>query len=572
MEQIYFIPINSGSLAHYLSRALILPSKYLQNKPEDIQNKLDHSILLTKNKWVKNSDCSIEVVLTTDEENETVNLTNNFFQLNIPLPISRIKKIHFLDEKQMETTVWNINNGAAFIPQHLIALASKTSVEIADDNFIPKETSSNSNGEIEKKISRFDTALGGFAFMKVGGKHFGIVSADFSENYFITLSTFNKLIEEQTLKVEKEKDLNFNRKYIGLFSTNNSEWSKWQPYIYKNIELQEVEEIAEKEGVKIEKKLGLLNIDSIDKQTHLYDIAILATYGDRKNKSIDDLVNSLHNGVISENKVEDIVILFGLNTGYTKFRNKYKVSNKDYNVKFKLDSKLDYYTIESIYQFSFHNNRNNSKIEFIDKLDFPKTKNTKITGFETYTILDKTVVAKKKQTPLELFLGKYANGIYEKLSQSAKQFIPAYATFDKEKAIDYFKNLLNDSFVTAIKQFEKEILAENEELFNDEKQSLISLYEEKIEFLRNEINNIKNTKFETGAINTFSIESEIKETSVVCEPSVFTNLYKDYEKMSLSELKEEAKKKGIKGLTKYKKNDDRKDLIDLINNSPTLHL
>ena len=152
MEQIFYIPINSGSLPHYLSKALILPSKYLPNKPEDIQNKIEHSILLSKKQWVKNSDCSIEIVLTTDEVKVSYNLTDNFLQLNLPLPISRIKKIYFLDEKQMETTVWNINNGAAFIPQHLIATASKANIEFVDDNFISNETSINSSGEIEKKI------------------------------------------------------------------------------------------------------------------------------------------------------------------------------------------------------------------------------------------------------------------------------------------------------------------------------------------------------------------------------------------------------------------------------------
>lgn len=556
----FYIPINSGSLAHYLSKALILPSKYLPNKPEDIQNKLEHSILLSKSKWIKNSDCSIEIVLTIDEEKETVNLTDNFSQLNIPLPISRIKKIYFLDEKQMETTVWNINNGAAFIQQHLIAIESNSNIEFADDNFV-SETSSNTNGEIEKKINRFDTALGGFAFMKVGGKNFGAVSADFSENYFITLSTFNKVIEEQTIKAEKEKDLNFSRKYLGLFSSNNSEWSKWQLYIYKNIELQEVEEIAEKDGLKIEKKLGLLNIDSIDKHSHLYDIAVLATYGDRKNKSIDDLVNSLHNGAISENKVEDIAILFGLNTGYTKFRNKYKASNKEYNVKFKLDSKLDYYTIESIYQFSFHNNRNNSKFEFIDKLDFPKITQTKNRGFVTYSILDKIVIAKKKPTPLELFMEKYANGIYEKLSQSAKQLLPAYASFDSEKAIKHFKELLNDNFVSALQQYEKSVTAECEETFNDEKQA----YEEKIALFQNEINDLKKENVET---TTPKIQSDEKELRIVSEPTPTIKNEKDYEEMSVVDLKKEAKDKGIKVGAKATK----KDIIELIKNTPPLLL
>lgn len=554
MEQIYYIPINSGCLAHYLSKALILPSKYLPNKPEDIQNKLEHSILLSKSKWVKNTDCSIEVVLTTEELKETNNLTSNLSQLNIPLPISRIKKVYFLDDKQMKTTVWNINNGAAFISQNLIAV-DDANIEFLDDGFLQKEILSNSNSEIEKKINRFDTALGGFAFMKVGGKKFGTVSSEFSESYFITLSTFNKAIEEQTLKAEKEKYLNFSRKYIGLFSTNSSEWSKWQPYIYKNIELEDVEEIAEKDDLKIEKKLGLLNIDSIDKQSHLYDIAILATYGDRKNKSIDDLVNSLHSGDIPDSKIEDIAILFGLNTGYTKFRNKYKSGNKEYNIKFKLDCKLDYYTIESIYQFSFHNNRNSNKFEFIDRFSFPKITKTKVAGFETYSILDKIVVAKKRQTPLELFLEKDANGIYEKLIHSAKQFIPPYVAFDNEKAIRYFKELLNDSFLSALQQYEKIITAECEENFKDEKQSLISSYEEKIISLQ------KGTKSEAIVVKTYSEESENKkEPSVVSEPAVSTKNEKDYEKLRLNELRDEAKSMSITSISKYNK----KDLIELI--------
>lgn len=567
MEQIFFIPINSGNLAHYLSKALILPAKYFSNRLEDIQSKLEYSILLSKNKWVKNSDCSIEIILTETELKELKNISDNFSILDIPLPISRIKKVFFLDNKQKETTVWNINNGAAFIPEHLISI-EKDSIEFTNDDFLLKEISNISNIEIESKINRFNTALGGFAFMKIGGKVWDNISMEFSENYFITLSNFNKLIEEQTVKAEKEKGFSFNKKFIGLFSTNDSEWSKWQPYIYKNIALQNIDDIAEKEGVKIEKKLGLINIDSIDKTTHLYDLAILATYGESKNKSVDDLVNSLHNGTIPESKKEDIALLFGLNTGYTKFRNKYKSNNREYNVKFKLESKLDFYTIESIFQFAFYQNRKSYTFSFIDKMTFPQSFKKNIKGFETYNILGETIIAKKKQTPLERFLEKYSMGFYEKLSNSAKQFIPVYATFDNEKAIAHFKSILNDSFIIALQQFEEEVLEETKESFIDEKQSLISSYEEKIELLKNELNNSKVTKAETGTIKTLSNENEIKETSVVSEPTVSMIPSKDYEKMSLPDLKKEAKEKGIKVPAKTTK----KEIIDLINNTPPLLL
>ena len=156
--------------------------------------------------------------------------------------------------------------------------------------------------------------------MKVGGKSF----MNYSENYFSTLSYFNKLIEEQTLNASKKNGLNLSNKYNGLFSKNESEWTRWLQYIYQNIDTQDIQALAEKEGIHIEKKLGLLKIETISPQSHLYELAILATYGDRKNKSTDNLVTDLSNGTIFEEKVEDVSILFGLNNGYSNLRNKYK--------------------------------------------------------------------------------------------------------------------------------------------------------------------------------------------------------------------------------------------------------
>ena len=70
MENTFFIPIQSNCLAHYFSKAIILPSNLFENRPEDIQNKFRDSILLSKLKWVKNSDCSIEIILTQTEIKE----------------------------------------------------------------------------------------------------------------------------------------------------------------------------------------------------------------------------------------------------------------------------------------------------------------------------------------------------------------------------------------------------------------------------------------------------------------------------------------------------------------------
>jgi len=343
MENSLFLPINSGSLAHFFSKAIILPAKYFKNKPEDIQSRFADSLLLSKNKWVKNSDCSIEVILTNTEVENLIKVSDNFLLYNNPIPISRIKSVCFLDTKQKETIIWNINNGAAFIPERIVTVEDIKNEDFISDNEINDLNEHKITSELLDKIKRFDIILGGFAFMRLGGESF----MNYSENYFSTLSYFNKLIEEQTQKAEKEKGLKFSKKYTGLFSTNESEWSKWQQYIFKNIVSQDVETLAVKEGIKLEKEFGFLKIESINPSSHLYELAILATYGDRKDKSADDLVTDLVNGTIYPEKIEDVSILFGLNNGYSKLRNKYKGKEKDKNVKFTLDCKLDYYVIES---------------------------------------------------------------------------------------------------------------------------------------------------------------------------------------------------------------------------------
>jgi len=160
-----------------------------------------------------------------------------------------------------------------------------------------------------------------------------------------------------------------------------------------------------------------------------------------------------------------------------------------------------------------------------------------------------------------MFLEKYANGIYEKLSNSAKQLIPTYADFDSEKAIKHFKELLNDKFISALQQYEKSVTAECEETFREEKQ----MYEDKILFLQNEINDLKKSL----AVETKpKAQIEEKELSVVTEPAISIKKEEDYEEMSVADLKKKAKEKGIKVGAKATK----KDIIDLIKKTQPLLL
>ncbi len=577
MEKSFYIPINSGSLAHYFSKAIILPAKYFSNKPEDIQNTVGDSILVSERKWVKNSDCTLEVILTDTEVKVLNRVSEHFFFCITPIPISRVRSICFLDAKQKETTIWNINSGAAFVPEWLVSIEDNKNIEFISVDELRAGNQNNSAIDISDKIKRFDIILGGFAFMRLGGKSF----MNYSQNYFATLSYFNKLIEEQTNSAAKENGLKFSSKYTGLFFKHESEWTKWLQYIYQNLEPQDIENLAANEGERVEKRLGLLKIDSINPSSHLYELAILATYGDRKNKSTDNLVTDLTNGTIAAEKVEDVSILFGLNNGYSKLRNKYKDAAKDSNVKFTLDNKLDYYIIETIFQFAFHATRENYSFNYIDRWCPSSIKSDSVKGYETYQILDTTVIAKKKQTPLEIFLEDYSTGIYSTIVKSISKWLPPFAKSDEKDAILYYKKELLSSLTNSAEALQRKIESECEANYNALKIEATNSHKHEIEKLRQEIlalkeenQKLKNegkgvpasekilqTVYITGEKEPLNDNSELVNTVTgsVSEASI------DYESMSLSELKKVAKEKKLKNYTKIV---NKEDLIKLISSIP----
>lgn len=579
MENSFYIPINSGSLAHYFSKAIILPAKYFTNKPEDIQNRFADFLLLSESKWVRNCDCSIEIVLTDAEAKELAKVSDCFYLYNTPIPISRVKSVVFLDVKQKETTIWNINSGAAFVPEGIVSVEKNRDIDILSDTEIEAGNDFKSTAEVSDKIKRFDIILGGFAFMRLGGKSF----MNYSENYFSTLSYFNKLVEEQTFNASKDKGLKFSNKYIGLFSKQESEWSKWQQYIYQNLDAQEIEALAEKEGIRVEKKLGLLKIDSINPSSHLYELAILATYGDRKNKSADNLVTDLSNGTIAPEKVEDVTILFGLNNGYSKLRNKYKGAVKDNNVKLTLENKLDYYIIESIYQFVFNGSKSNYTFNYIDSWCPSSKYKPNVKGYETFKILDTVIIAKKKQTPLELFLENYSPEIYSTIVRLIKQWLPPFAKSDEKEAMLFFEKQLHNSLTVAVESLQKRIESECDVNYEFQKQETVESYQKELDKLWAEISSLKKENAQLKeSIKTVLVKEVLADqlekadnpnkevvlenidlVSVVQEPVI--GISEDYESMSILELKKIAKEKKIKGYTKI---EVKEDLIRFIRKAP----
>lgn len=252
-----------------------------------------------------------------------------------------------------------------------------------------------------------------------------------------------------------------------------------------------IEALAEKEGVKIEKKLGILKIDSINPTSHLYELAILATYGANKTKSTDNLVTDLTNGTILADKSEDVSLLFGLNNGYFKLSNKYKGSEKYINVKFTLESKLDYYIIESIYQFVFNNSKQSYSFDYIDTWCPSINLKDKVKGYDTYKILDTVVIAKKKQTPLDFFLENYSGEIYSTITKSVNQWLAPFAKVEEKLLTEHFKKQFLKTFTNSIIEIQQKIESECEENNDSQMQHETTLHKNEIDKLLFKILNLQ---------------------------------------------------------------------------------
>lgn len=385
---IYYLSIKSTSLAHYFSKAIITPAMYYSNRPEDIQSLFQETILLSNKKWVEESDCCIELVIAEHELQYIEKLSDEFFYYKKPIPISRVKCIYFIDEMQKKLTIANINNGAAFVPESIVSTIEKKKADTAQLTENTKITDKYDKEAIDN-IKTYNQILGGMAFMRFGKKN-----SFYSSNYFSTLSFFNQLIKDELEK----NSLKFTSSYFGAFE-NNDQWKSIHALIYEDIQEEDVKRIAQEEKIEYEKSNGIIQLDKIEKDSNTYKIAVLQTYGQDKRKKIDDLISDIFSGKIHECKVECITLIVGINHGYANFYNKYNIAGIEKNVKFRLDSKLDYYTIESIYQFVFNKKKDSREFKYIDRW-CTVAKRQYDNQYESILILDKTIITDKKKVQI----------------------------------------------------------------------------------------------------------------------------------------------------------------------------
>ena len=279
----------------------------------------------------------------------------------------------------------NINMSAAFIPHSLAKVARFSDAVIDVVNVTDKPV----DKDYSEQLVIFDRILGALALMKTAKEPY----MNYSENYASTLSFFNALVRNDLEKQGRQ----INEKFFGLFSRSGN-FVKFIPYLEKKITKEDLDQIAAENNQRIERSYTkAINYDKLSGIT--YAFAILQSYGvggEAATKKIDGLISNNFEE-LKDGKAEGIALYYGYNRGYSVFSNCYGTQEIGrQNVKYLLESQLDYYTIESVYQFAFYGNTTSSQFPYIDA--WCPRKNQRPKRKTDYMVLDTAFIGKKKPT------------------------------------------------------------------------------------------------------------------------------------------------------------------------------
>lgn len=489
------------NLAHYLGSGIIAPSIYIENKNPDIQDRFKNYLLLSSFKFTRDTNCAIEIVFNANKE-VPKKISEHFYLFDMPLPISRIKTIYFSNEEQKVSTKFNITSGSAFIPENLLKVTKEEGIETKELENVDYKSSDLNWGEYLKK---YDQILGGFSTMKISRENF----QNYPTHYFSTLgninSLFSKTLAQQNITIENRFQFAF---------TDEGKFKNFHNTIYSDIDFNELQRYAESENVRLETKNGLIQIDKISDNTQTYLVSILESYGIGKRKKNDEFISDLLARKFVEKKKEGLSLIYGLNKGYKSFRNKYKTANFDVDIKFHLDSKLDHYIIESIYQNVFNSINDSLSFEYLDSLFLEANKEEiEVRNYVSYQMIDKTIIWKPKVlSPVEKLLNK--------ITEIVSKWFPSFLQVKKNEIEQFFKSEI-EHFKTEIEleliNNHKEELKILKNIISEKDDSINRLNIEndkiRIEFQKKEIEiqKLKNTLSEKdNSIN--ELDNEIKET------------------------------------------------------------
>lgn len=438
-EEKYLLQINGIKLIDYINMGLILPDKHLGEECEkDIQSK-NKDFLVVADGYLQELDehqILLELILT-DDEREKLTKIDEIHYFDFPLPITRIKKVYVQNtkiKKYMEANIKTSENG--FLPKELFATYTKNNKPIFKRipyNFLDEAIQPRN---YEDKIRFFDKRMGMFSFVKNTELYYSSGTnqiSNYSKHYFaILLDSLKVPLEEEQFK-EIDTLLGSCESFKKLLYSNmqidkefiNSEADKIENDEIRKIFLQLLKPTGTRETLNqlLEKK-----------QVLYYLIGLVYNFRQKSANKKDNFKIDIEKFIPYEVAEISLAIL-GIYLGYKNIRSEEKIELEDkyfkrmfgshFNMKFTFESKLDYITVETIYNICFKN-KEHKGYEY-DYLPYPikKTQSLKIPRdtkfkmwyeFKEKQYFDIKHISIKKLSVIEVIsglLGKYQDEIID---------------------------------------------------------------------------------------------------------------------------------------------------------------
>jgi hypothetical protein len=448
----YLLQVNRIKLQDYIQHALVAPDSYFDDEIEkDIQSKNPNFLVLSDG-YIKELDehqILLELILT-DSEKEKLRIMGEVCYFDFPLPLTRIKKIYTQDNDVKQHVLINIqNNEKGFLPKELMDVYLKKEKPIFD----LKEYSALEDGTVphdyQDNVTKYDKRMGMFAFMKNTNLYYHETTchiSNYSDNYFSALSSYleKKLVDG--VGFSQLKDV-FD-KYDDFKTLLNSNHQINEPFLEKI-----AEKIADREMKEI--FLGLLKENAtrktlpllLEKDLGLYLVG-LVYYFRKKDANKKDSFKIDIASLIPFEAAEVSLAVLGIYLGYTNLRPSESIAIKDetfkkifgtsFNMKFQLENKLDYITIESIYNYCFNEEKG---FEF-QYLNYPKrSKKYKLPSDKEFKRMYEVVYEKTFFNTLYLKLKKLSFG---EISQKRLQQYPDEIKLGEHHILSYVAKYFPD--------------------------------------------------------------------------------------------------------------------------------
>jgi hypothetical protein len=384
----YYIQLHVSNIYDCFMSGIITPSAYIENRTRnDIQSRFADHLLISKGyvNFYDTTQCLLEVVFKPEELlNEVLN--DNIFLFNRPIPITRIKRI-VVSDKQVKEKVINtaLTQDVGRIPETLFSYFESVKYDkfdIIESDFLKQNEAKDL---IQKQLIIFDKILGLFAFIKNQQLYYSQLTrifSNYSEHFLEAFSIINNEIE---IKFSKYIRPEFIKSFQKLFDFKNNEVSTPSSYLvnylFSNALIDNAfldkffnlfsDTVQDKKNQLLDLKKTLQG--SIGKKSALrplleiskifYHVAYLYLYGKKGSNDKEILKNTLKEE-LDYNQSEFTLSLLGLYYGYKQLRpsetirfEEYNLEKKlgtEYDVKFNLNTRLDYMLIESIYEFIFN--------------------------------------------------------------------------------------------------------------------------------------------------------------------------------------------------------------------------